>query len=112
MDAKSGRDQKKKRRARLVKTHLYHSATLHTPPYLCRMGNILKMQNHYRKTALNVATREDKIILEAQPLRRRLSMTDALAIGFDGKHQRDPTKSRLLPEEPELMQMVLDYLKM
>ena len=86
MDAKSGRDQKRKRRARLVKTYLYHSATLHTPPYLCRMGAMLDIQNHYRKTALDVATPQNEIILEAEPLRRHIAMIDALAIGFDGKH--------------------------
>jgi len=76
---------------------------------LCRMGARLDIENSYGETPLRVATGENKRILEQEPL-RRLAITNALAVGFGGNHQRDPLKARLLPEERELMQMVLDYL--
>ena len=51
-----------------------------------------------------------KRILESVINRRRLDMVDALAIGFGGKHVEDYTKGRLLPDQRELMQMVLHYI--
>ena len=47
--------------------------------------------------------------IESVIARQRL---DAVAIGFAGNHVIDPMRSRLFPEDPELMKMVVEYLRM
>ena len=97
-------------------TVLHRCARYGTPEAtfdLCRMGARLDIENCFGETPLCVAIGENKIIIEDEPLQRiiRLAMTDALAIGFAGDHQRDHTKARLLPTEQEVMQIVLEYLE-
>ena len=73
---------------------VFHQSENKIPPY------------HRFRPLLNAIRR----ILENVKARRRLAMIDALAVGFGGNHVQDHTKERLLPDQRELMRMVLDYL--